>query len=214
MVNQARGNVQRVSAAHLAAAVCSYLLVSGCTSDAPRSASSTVTKSAAQATQQTTAVLDPDQARRAVVRIAHDSDFFHPAWKVGSFLPKSGSGFVLDSTGLIVTSSALTAGRDSVRVFVGDSTESRTAAVVGRSVCDGVSLIALDGASSSYLPLAGGSAGGPGTVIGSTTDGSLAVTGVNIPATSAAVRDPNHGRESGAQVRRNTGRGKRWRPGA
>lgn len=166
--------------APLGAALAAYLMISGCSStstnggaSAPSeptaaSVSSGATTPAGANAANSVRVIDP---RRSVVRVVHDNPFFPPAWQVNQFLPLAASGFVVDSTGLVVTSAAITAGRDTVKVFIGEDTIAREARVVGRTVCDGLALLSLPTPNPSFLSVAASITAGPATAVGHSNSG-------------------------------------------
>ena len=177
--------------APLGAALAAYLMISGCSSTKssdkkPSSSALSGASSASAGSTSAASAIDPANSLSSVVRIVHDNGAFPTIWQVNQYLPLAGSGFVVDATGLVVTSSAITAGRDTVKVFVGTDPQPKVAKVIGHSVCDGLAVLSLPTPNPTFLLLSDSVAGGKATALGtSDTGGTVSVTGQLASGASA-----------------------------
>lgn len=96
-------------------------------------------------------VVGINEAKAAVLRVIPSGEFSQPDGDAGAMASSLGSGFIIDSSGLAVTSSRLVAGAEKVTVVIGGQTNTRTASVVGVSECDGLAVIDVDGGNYPYL---------------------------------------------------------------
>ena len=125
------------------------LLVTGCIipsggSDAS-SSSAPASSSAASGAQQ-----GIDAARPAVVRVEVEGSYVDPAeGRVAS--GGSGSGFIIDPEGHVVTNAHVVEGAGLVRVYVEDQDEPVTARVLGVSECNDLAVLDLSGDAYPYL---------------------------------------------------------------
>jgi S1-C subfamily serine protease len=92
-----------------------------------------------------------DEASQAVVRIEAEGTFALPSVGTVTNVPGSGSGFIIDPTGLIVTNSHVVAGAALIRVWVGSEPNPRSATLLGISECSDLALIDIDGSGFPYL---------------------------------------------------------------
>ncbi|MFV0318551.1 MAG: S1C family serine protease [Microthrixaceae bacterium] len=89
------------------------------------------------------AVSSVDDAKGAVVQIVAEGEFRDPEVGLVSSAG-SGSGFIVDPSGLIVTNNHVVTGAGSLKVFVGGDEDDIPAEVVGVSECNDLALIRLD----------------------------------------------------------------------
>jgi serine protease Do len=90
-----------------------------------------------------------EEARDAVVQIIAEGSFVDPFEGVQANVPGSGSGFIIDDSGLAVTNNHVVTGAGLLRVYVAD--EVRNARVVGVSECSDLAVIDIDGEGFPYL---------------------------------------------------------------
>ena len=96
------------------------------------------------------AVMGIDQARPAVVRIEAEGSYVDPAeGRVSTGM--SGSGFIIDPEGHVVTNAHVVEGAGLVRVYVDGQTDPVTARVLGVSECNDVAVLDLAGNGYAYL---------------------------------------------------------------
>jgi S1-C subfamily serine protease len=145
-----------------AVAVASLLLIAGCSGDSSGSddtttttdegiGTSTTVTTTTEATSTTTtaaasgAVSDLEGVRAAVVRIVGEGSFVDP--EVGDVYNQSGtgSGFIIDPSGLAVTNNHVVTGAAFLRVYVEGEDEPRNAKVLGVSECSDLAVIDIDG---------------------------------------------------------------------
>jgi len=84
-----------------------------------------------------------------VVQIVAEGSFVDPFEGIQANVPGSGSGFIIDDSGLAVTNNHVVTGAGLLRVYVGD--EERNARVVGVSECSDLAVIDIDGEGYPYL---------------------------------------------------------------
>ncbi|MEA2057535.1 MAG: trypsin-like peptidase domain-containing protein, partial [Actinomycetota bacterium] len=150
-----------------AVAVASLLLAAGCsggsggddttttTADEGTETSTTVTTTTEGTTTTTAAasgaVSDLEGVRAAVVRIVGEGSFVDP--EVGEVYNQSGtgSGFIIDPSGLAVTNNHVVTGAAFLRVYVEGEEEPRNAKVLGVSECSDLAVIDIDGDGFPYL---------------------------------------------------------------
>ena len=145
-----------------AVAVASLLLIAGCsgnssggddtttTTDDRIETSTTVTTTTEAISTTTTAaasgaVSDLEGVRAAVVRIVGEGSFVDP--EVGEVYNQSGtgSGFIIDESGLAVTNNHVVTGAAFLQVHVEGEDEPRNAKVLGVSECSDLAVIDIDG---------------------------------------------------------------------
>lgn len=81
----------------------------------------------------------------AVVRIVSQGTFIDPEFGVQFNAPGTGSGFIIDPSGLAVTNNHVIAGAALLNVWISGETNPRNARVVGYSECWDLALIEIDG---------------------------------------------------------------------
>ena len=140
----------------LAAASLAAVILSGCGSSAPSAPpterpSPITTASAAAAapsptgTPSPTATPDPVKAlQAAVVQIQLTGPFSEPGHAPGRFV-RSGSGFFVDPSGLVLTNNHVATGAGKLTVWVGPDRTEHAAQVVGASECSDLALLKVAG---------------------------------------------------------------------
>ncbi len=91
------------------------------------------------------------EARGAVVQIVAKGTFVDPFEGVQANVPGSGSGFVIDPSGLAVTNNHVVTGAALLEVFVDGEAEPRNARIVGVSECSDLAVIEIAGGELPYL---------------------------------------------------------------
>jgi len=89
--------------------------------------------------------------RGAVVRIVAEGSFVDPAEGLVSNAAGSGSGFIIDPSGLAVTNNHVVTGAAFLQVYVEGEDEPRNAKILGVSECSDLAVIDIDGADFPYL---------------------------------------------------------------
>lgn len=99
----------------------------------------------------TQAVSDVQDVQSAVVQIVAEGSFIDP--QVGQMLnvAGSGSGFIIDPSGIAVTNNHVVTGAALLRVYVGGESEPRNARVLGVSECSDLAVIDIEGEGYPYL---------------------------------------------------------------
>lgn len=92
-----------------------------------------------------------EQARDGVVRIVGTGTFADPDGGMQVNVPGSGSGFIIDPSGLAVTNNHVVTGAAVLEVFLADEEQPRNARVVAVSECSDLAVIDIDGDDYSYL---------------------------------------------------------------
>lgn len=90
-----------------------------------------------------------DQAGQAVVRIVAEGSYVDPAEGLVSSAG-SGSGFIIDSAGHVVTNAHVVEGAGLIRVYLGDD-DPVTARILGVSECNDLAVLDLEGDDYSFL---------------------------------------------------------------
>ena len=89
----------------------------------------------------------------AVVRIVAEGTFVDPEFGVQLNAAGSGSGFIIDGTGLAVTNNHVVTGAGFVRVFLDGSAQPVNARLLGASECSDLAVIDIDGDGHPFLKL-------------------------------------------------------------
>ncbi len=87
----------------------------------------------------------------AVVRIVAEGSFVDPEYGEISNAAGSGSGFIIDPSGIAVTNNHVVTGAAFLQVYVDGEEEPRNAKIVGVSECSDLAVIDIDGAAFPYL---------------------------------------------------------------
>lgn len=97
------------------------------------------------------AVEDLKEVKKAVIQIESQGTFVDPEFGLSLNAAGSGSGFIIDPSGIAVTNNHVVSGAALVRVWVGGEAERRNAKVLGVSECSDLAVIDIDGDGFSYL---------------------------------------------------------------
>jgi len=101
------------------------------------------------------AVSNPKDVRSATIQVVSKGSFAQPSDSLTTFDSVegagSGSGFIIDPSGIAVTNNHVVTGNASLEVFVGGSDESVSAKVLGVSECSDLAVIKLEGGPYPYL---------------------------------------------------------------
>lgn len=92
-----------------------------------------------------------EDAKKAVVRIVATGSFLDPAVGMQLNAAGSGSGFIIDPSGIAVTNNHVVTGSATLEVYVGGSANPVSARVLGVSECADLAVIDLDGEGYPYL---------------------------------------------------------------
>ncbi len=117
---------------------------------APADTSATTTVPATTAAPTTTPTTEPpsgaigsiDDAKQAVVQVVAQGSFRDPAYGTSGFAG-TGSGFVIDPSGVVVTNNHVVTGAGAVKVYIGGSDEAVPARVLGVSECSDLAVLQL-----------------------------------------------------------------------
>ena len=97
------------------------------------------------------AVTSLEDVQTAVVRIVAEGSFVAPDVGVQINVAGSGSGFIIDESGLAVTNNHVVTGAALLQVFVNGEAEPRNARILGVSECSDLAVIDLEGDGYPYL---------------------------------------------------------------
>jgi len=149
---------------HLAAAVAIAMISVACgggattegtTAATTAAASTTVATAAATTTAQAIvddlAVSSLEDVQSAVIRIVAEGSFVTPDVGLQLSVAGSGSGFIIDESGLAITNNHVVTGAAFIEVYVGGESEPRNAQILGVSECSDLAVIDLEGDGYRYL---------------------------------------------------------------
>jgi serine protease Do len=114
-------------------------------------ASTTTVAASTTVAEESGAVSGLKAVRSAVVRIVGEGSFVDPSEGMVYNAAGSGSGFIIDPSGLAVTNNHVVTGAAFLQVYVDGEDEPRNAKVVGVSECSDLAVIDIDGADFPYL---------------------------------------------------------------
>jgi len=98
------------------------------------------------------AVSSLEDVRNAVIQIEAQGTFVNPDFTVSYNVVGTGSGFIIDPSGIAVTNNHVVTGAGLLRVWVGgDRSRTYNARVLGVSECSDLAVIAIDGEDFAYL---------------------------------------------------------------
>ncbi|MBE0409392.1 MAG: serine protease [Anaerolineales bacterium] len=98
------------------------------------------------------AVSKLEDVRNAVIQIEAQGTFVNPDFTVSYNVVGTGSGFIIDPSGIAVTNNHVVTGAALLRVWVGgDRNQTYNARVLGVSECSDLAVIAIDGEDFAYL---------------------------------------------------------------
>ncbi len=92
-----------------------------------------------------------DDVKRATVRIEAQGSFVEPEAGLQLNVPGSGSGFIIDESGIAVTNNHVVTGAAFLQVYVGGEDKPLNAKVLGVSECSDLAVIDIDGDGFAYL---------------------------------------------------------------
>jgi serine protease Do len=92
-----------------------------------------------------------EDVERATIRIEAQGSFVEPGEGLQLNIPGSGSGFIVDESGIAVTNNHVVTGAALLQVYVGDEDMARNAKVLGVSECSDLAVIDIDGDGFPYL---------------------------------------------------------------
>ncbi|MEN8113198.1 MAG: S1C family serine protease [Actinomycetota bacterium] len=133
------------------------LLTAACGGSADETTTTTVAESSTTTATETTTTTEPSGAvsglkgvRAAVVRIVSEGTFVDPE-RGASTVTGSGSGFIIDPSGIAVTNNHVVTGAAFIEVYLEGEDEPRNAKLLGASECSDLAVIDIDGAGLPYL---------------------------------------------------------------
>ncbi len=140
----------------LVAAACSSGADDSTTTAAPAESTTTVAESttttAGSTTTEASGAVDGLKAvKGAVVRIVAEGSFVDPEEGMVYNAAGSGSGFIIDPSGIAVTNNHVVTGAAFLQVYVAGEDEPRNAKILGVSECSDLAVIDIDGAGFPYL---------------------------------------------------------------
>ncbi len=91
------------------------------------------------------AISNLDDVRKAVVQIVARGSFVDPEFGEQTNAAGSGSGFIIDPSGLAVTNNHVVAGAATLDIYLDGESEPRNARVLGVSECSDLAMIDIDG---------------------------------------------------------------------
>jgi serine protease Do len=98
-----------------------------------------------------TAINSLDEVKAAVIQIESQGTFADPGEGMMFNVAGSGSGFIVDESGLAVTNNHVVTGAALIKVYVGGEDEPRNARVLGASECSDLAVIDIEGEDFPYL---------------------------------------------------------------
>lgn len=114
------------------------------------------TEEPAPTAEPSNAVTSLDQVQSAVVQIVAQGSFIDPEFGMQLNAAGSGSGFIIDESGIAVTNNHVVTGAALLRVYVAGEDEPRNARILGVSECSDLAVIDIDGDDFPYLEWYGG----------------------------------------------------------
>lgn len=99
----------------------------------------------------TTAVTSLDNVQSAVVQIVAQGSFLDPEFGMQMNSAGSGSGFIIDESGIAVTNNHVVTGAALLKVYVAGENTPRNAKILGVSECSDLAVIDIDGDGFPYL---------------------------------------------------------------
>jgi serine protease Do len=114
-------------------------------------AKTTTTEATTATTTSSGAVSDLEGVEGAVIQIVAEGSFVDPEVGQVQNAAGSGSGFIIDPSGIAVTNNHVVTGAALLRVYVGGEDEARNAKVLGVSECSDLAVIDIEGEGYPYL---------------------------------------------------------------
>lgn len=96
-------------------------------------------------------VTSREGVQSATIQIVAQGTFVAPDFNVYYNAAGSGSGFIIDPSGLAITNNHVVTGSAILKVYVGGDTQARNAKIVGVSECSDLAVIDIDGDGFNYL---------------------------------------------------------------
>ncbi|MHB1140114.1 MAG: S1C family serine protease [Microthrixaceae bacterium] len=141
--------MNRMQRAAIAAALAIGVLAAGCGGGGDAASTTSGEKSGGGA------VTDPKDVKSATIQIVSKGSFVQPSDSLATFEEVegagSGSGFIIDPSGIAVTNNHVVTGNASLEVYVGGSDDPVDAKVLGVSECSDLAVIKLEGGPYPYL---------------------------------------------------------------
>ena len=98
------------------------------------------------------AITSLDEAKNAVIQIVSEGTFVNPDFSVSYNYPGTGSGFIIDPSGLALTNNHVVTGAALLKVWIGgERDKTYNAKVIGISECSDLALIDIEGEDFPYL---------------------------------------------------------------
>ncbi|MCA9100017.1 MAG: trypsin-like peptidase domain-containing protein, partial [Planctomycetales bacterium] len=97
------------------------------------------------------AISSVDDAKQATVRIVATGSFVDPSVGLQLNAAGSGSGFIIDPSGIVVTNNHVVTGAATLEAFVGGNSKGVPAKVLGVSECADLAVIDLEGEGYPYV---------------------------------------------------------------
>ena len=127
------------------------ILAAACSGDDGDDPTATAVATVPVVTVTADAVTALTDVQSAVIRIEAEGTFRDPDFGVQMNAAGSGSGFIIDPSGLAVTNNHVVTGAGLLRVFVGGSSRSQNARLLGVSECSDLAVIDIEGDGFPYL---------------------------------------------------------------
>lgn len=109
------------------------------------------TDTPAPAQAQSKAVSRLEDVKSAVIQVEAQGSFVEPGTGLQANVPGSGSGFIIDESGLAVTNNHVVTGAAFLKVWVAGEGQPRNARILGVSECSDLAVIDIDGEGFPYL---------------------------------------------------------------
>jgi serine protease Do len=135
-----------------------------------------------------------DELKEAVIQIEAEGSFVDPEFGLQLNVGGSGSGFIIDESGIAVTNNHVVTGAALLRVYVAGESEPRNARVLGVSECSDLAIIDLEGEGYRYLDW---------------YDGDI-TTGLEVYAAGFPLGDPEFTLTSGIVAKERVGGETNW----
>lgn len=100
---------------------------------------------------ETTAVTSLEDVQSAVVQIVAQGSFLDPEFGMQMNAAGSGSGFIIDESGIAITNNHVVTGAALIKVYVAGESSPRNAKILGVSECSDLAVIDIDGDGFPYL---------------------------------------------------------------
>ncbi|HEX5945811.1 MAG TPA: S1C family serine protease [Acidimicrobiales bacterium] len=135
----------------LSAAVAAALVLGACSDDGDDKGTSIGAQTGAAGDSPPGLITTPEQAKAGVVQISATGTFRDPEVGEQPNAAGTGSGFIIDPSGLAVTNNHVVTGAATIEVFVDGSDEPLNAQVLGVSECNDLAVIDIEGDGYKYF---------------------------------------------------------------